>query len=222
MLPNRIQDLMEMHPQVLWGFTTTSGSVYETDFSAAVVLAVPYAERISVLEYRHEKYEKLVDTAKEKAEILRSALAWALRREGASVAMPSAVQTNEESLEAPLSFKDAAVRSGLGWIGKNGVLITPQYGPHVYLTALVTDALLPVKEAITKSFCPQGCTACIDACPCGALKGRRWEMGLPRRELIDYHKCNERRSRFIGMLGRKHPCGLCLIACPIGSNALFK
>ena len=69
------------------------------------------------------------------------------------------------------SFKKAAVAAGLGSIGKNTMLITPQYGPRLRLVAVVTNAPLtcanPEQKTI-RDIC-KGCNVCIDACPVEAL-----------------------------------------------------
>ena len=60
------------------------------------------------------------------------------------------------------------------------------------------------------------CVLCVEACPCKALHGVRWNASKQRSELIDYHRCNRMRSSFIPELGRKHACGRCFAACPFG------
>ena len=69
-----------------------------------------------------------------------------------------------------LSHKHAAVAAGLGVMGKNTLLITPQYGNRVNLVSLITDLdILP--DPLNKSkLCPDGCRLCLDACPSGALR----------------------------------------------------
>ena len=53
--------------------------------------------------------------------------------------IPPVAQSNEADLEAPFSFKFAAVNAGLGWIGKNDVVITEKYGPRVRLSAILIN-----------------------------------------------------------------------------------
>ena len=64
----------------------------------------------------------------------------------------------------------------------------------------------------------KGCGLCVEACPCKALHGVRWDASKQRSELIDYQRCNRMRSSFIPKLGRKHACGRCLAACPFGKK----
>lgn len=67
-----------------------------------------------------------------------------------------------------LSQKKMAQLAGLGPIGKNSLIVNPKYGPWIRLQSILTDApLIPDKE-YTTDLC-KDCTACIDACPTGAL-----------------------------------------------------
>lgn len=69
---------------------------------------------------------------------------------------------------AILPLKLAAVRAGLGWQGKNSLLITRQYGSFLALGGIVTDAPLGYDAGSEEDRC-RGCHACRDACPTGAL-----------------------------------------------------
>ena len=65
---------------------------------------------------------------------------------------------------SPLPHKAVACRAGLGWIGKNNLLTTPDFGGAVRLCTVVTDAPLPTAEPILSSRCGS-CRVCVDACP---------------------------------------------------------
>ena len=67
-----------------------------------------------------------------------------------------------------LSFKHAAVSCGMGEIGKNNLLLTPEFGPHQRLCAIVTEAELEPDPRQDLGLC-NGCRKCVDACPSGAL-----------------------------------------------------
>jgi epoxyqueuosine reductase len=80
---------------------------------------------------------------------------------------------------APVLERTWAQRSGLGWVGKNGNLITKQTGSFYFIATLITDLELEYDDPFAKDFCGS-CTKCIDACPTEAI--------LPGR-VVDGSKC---------------------------------
>lgn len=80
---------------------------------------------------------------------------------------------------APVLERAWAVRSGLGWIGKNGNLITRNAGSFFFIATLITDLSLEPDDPFAKDYCGS-CTKCIDSCPTEAI--------LPNKE-IDGSRC---------------------------------
>jgi epoxyqueuosine reductase len=80
---------------------------------------------------------------------------------------------------APVLERAWAVKSGLGWVGKNGNLITKQQGSFFFIATLIVDLPLQPDDAFAKDFCGT-CTRCIDACPTDAI--------LPNK-VVDGGKC---------------------------------
>jgi epoxyqueuosine reductase len=68
---------------------------------------------------------------------------------------------------SPIMEKAWAVRSGLGWQGKNGVVITPTGGSFIFLGEIITDLTLTPDHPIA-DHCGR-CRRCVDACPTGAI-----------------------------------------------------
>lgn len=69
---------------------------------------------------------------------------------------------------APVLERSWAVRSGAGWIGRNGNLITKHQGSYFFIATLITDLDLIADDAFAKDYCGT-CTKCIDACPTNAI-----------------------------------------------------
>lgn len=80
---------------------------------------------------------------------------------------------------APVLERAWALRSGLGWVGKNGNLINKQNGSYFFIATLITDLELAYDDPFAKDFCGT-CTKCIDACPTEAI--------LPGK-VVDGSKC---------------------------------
>ena len=76
---------------------------------------------------------------------------------------------------SPLMEKKWAMRSGLGWIGKNTNLITRDFGSWIFLSEIIIDKILEVDDFFDMDLCGT-CTACIDHCPTDIDRaGRRSE-----------------------------------------------
>jgi len=69
---------------------------------------------------------------------------------------------------APVLERTWAVRSGLGWIGKNGNLINKQSGSFFFIATLIVDLELISDDPFARDFCGS-CRRCIDACPTDAI-----------------------------------------------------
>ena len=70
---------------------------------------------------------------------------------------------------APVLERTWAVKSGLGWIGKNGNLITKMQGSFLFIATLIVDVELVYDDPFTKDYCGT-CTKCIDYCPTDAIE----------------------------------------------------
>lgn len=212
-----IRRLFSEYPQVIYGFTDIAYSPYADAYKSALVFAAPYGEQLTVETYSEEKFEKGIQDARKTVEDILTQLKKVLDAQGVKYLVPPVAQSSEEALAAPFSFKFAAVNAGLGWIGKNDVVITLKYGPRVRLSAVLIDSPFVYGDRITASNCPENCRKCVDACPHKALRDVRWNIGSLRDDIIDYRLCNEKRSSYVKTHGRKHACGLCMAACPFGT-----
>ena len=216
MIERKICDIFSEYSEVIYGFADIAYSRYADNYKSVLVFAVPYSEQLTLKTYSEEKFEKGIQDAKRVLEGILVRLTKMLDECKAKYYIPPVAQSSEEDLEAPFSFKFAAVNAGLGWIGKNDVVITKKYGPRVRLSAVLIDEQFSYGDKILESRCPESCQRCVDACPHKALHNVQWNISLLRRDIIDYKLCNEKRSQYIKEHGRKNACGFCMAACPFG------
>jgi len=113
------------------------------------------------------------------------------------------------------SNKMAASLSGLGWIGKSCLLITPDRGPRVRWGTILTDASLEAGTPM-KEKCGE-CTECVEACPAQAFTGKAFAPSESReiRMIVKRHtQFVSAREKNIG----KSVCGVCVHICPFGKE----
>ena len=115
---------------------------------------------------------------------------------------------------APVLERAFAAKSGLGWIGKNTMLINSDAGSWFFLAELFTDLPLPVDTAQTTKHCGS-CTACLDICPTDAFAG---PFELDARKCISYLTIELKGSIPIDLRAkignRVFGCDDCQLVCP--------
>jgi len=116
---------------------------------------------------------------------------------------------------APVLERSWATKSGLGWIGKNGNLITRHSGSFFFIATLIVDLELCYDDPNVKDYCGS-CTRCIDACPTGAIMPDKTINGSQcisyfTIELKDLMIPEEVKGKFDNwMFG----CDICQDVCP--------
>ena len=110
-----------------------------------------------------------------------------------------------------LSHKHVAKAAGLGWIGRNNLLVNERFGARIRLLTLLTN--LPMETDAPSSSGCGSCRACLSVCPAGAIK--------ERPEDFDHRRCFEQLKVFSKTLRMSHHiCGVCIRACR-GRGASF-
>jgi epoxyqueuosine reductase len=139
---------------------------------------------------------------------LRELQRWIGEQVGREVAGKAYVDTG------PILERDLARRAGLGWFGKNTMLINPRIGSFCFLGTLLVALELVPDEPFDADRCGS-CTRCLDACPTGALTGPR-EMDA--RRCISYLTIEQKGAipeELRSAVGEwVYGCDVCQSCCP--------
>ncbi|UCG70060.1 MAG: epoxyqueuosine reductase [Thermoplasmata archaeon] len=125
----------------------------------------------------------------------------------------------EKTLSVEFSHKIAATRSGLGWIGKSALFVSPKFGPQLRLVTILTDKELDTGQPVKSSICGH-CDICVQKCPAQAIIGKNWSVGMEREDIYDAHKCRSTAKELAqNRIGKDEViCGICIAVCPIGKK----
>ena len=205
-------------------------------YRAAVCAAV----RLPVAVFEHittgptQVYDNVYQTANRLLDEIAFKTAVFLQGRGfSSLPVPASQLTDKKGLYGAVSHKAVGRMAGLGWQGKNLLLITPRYGSRVRLVTVLTKAPL-VFDVPLENRCG-ACVECVNACPAGAIKGvNTKDHYKTRNQAVDMERCYSQLKEFSIMLetcadkGAPPPenpafhgliCGICIKACPFGRYA---
>ena len=99
-----------------------------------------------------------------------------------------------------LPHKTIACLAGIGWIGKNDLLITKNFGCALSICTVLTDMLLPTEQT-TQMLSQCGlCSKCKSICPTNSIHGVEWKLGIQREDLLNVFQCKT--------------CLKCMTICP--------
>ena len=190
-------------------------SVGITLFHAIVDQIYRRPDRAVATSYRSHCY----DVINARLDQITSRVASLLQDRGFRVfPVPASKRVDDERICAIFSHKLSAHLAGLGWIGKNCLLITPDMGPRVRWATVLTDAPLKATGAPMPERCGD-CRECVDICPVRGFTGKPFSMDEPREARFDAGKCD----RYFSSMKNRDPetavCGLCLHICPYGRKS---
>ncbi|MFH0801265.1 MAG: reductive dehalogenase domain-containing protein [bacterium] len=135
-------------------------------------------------------------------------VAASLQKEGwQALPIPASQIVDWDKQRGHLSHKKVAVAAGLGRLGRNNLLVTPEYGSRVRLVSILTDKPLGITTAPDGAISECGnCRRCMNTCPAQAIK--------ERPEDFDHLACYEQLKAFrkAGYTSQ-FICGICVRAC---------
>ena len=124
---------------------------------------------------------------------------------GQALPIPASKLMDRYPALAHLSHREIAHKAGLGWRGKNNLLVNPIYGSRLRLATVLTDLELPPDTELTDGC--GGCHACAKHCPACAIGDTPEDFNLdPCRELLIRFSKENHLGHMI--------CGFCLNWCP--------
>lgn len=120
---------------------------------------------------------------------------------------------------APILEKAWARQAGLGWQGRNSLIINSRFGSFFFLGILIVDTELEFDKPFEADHCGE-CRLCVDACPTGAITGRGT---IDARKCISYLTVENKDSIPLEFSekfgGRIFGCDICQEVCPWNKNA---
>jgi len=132
-------------------------------------------------------------------------IAIAIQNEGYNaLPVPASQIIDWQAQTAHLSHKMTALRAGIGWIGRNNLLVHPEYGSKIRLATILTDMPMETDSPV-ENDCGE-CRKCIDICPASAIREshREWNKAACLEKLKYFAKAHN-----VG----QYICGLCVKVC---------
>ena len=199
-----IQELAKKEGALLFGVSASPGLLesLKTPWARSVlVLGMPVKDRRLVEGIKYPCWEKPLQFIDLVLNQICYKLALLLRDRGLN---SSVLPSSSEKIDLRFFVLDA----GLGSKGKNGLILTPEFGPRVRFAGVVTNLELESTGPVEEDLCGE-CTSCIDACPVGALTAG----GFDSQKCNEFNQKTEAQTR---KLFKK--CTRCTDACPIGAK----
>lgn len=121
---------------------------------------------------------------------------------------------------SPINEKDAAYKAGLGFIGKNELLINNKYGSYVFIAELLFTKRLEEKLKTGKASC-SGCDACVKACPTKALDMCTFQREKCVSAISQKKSKSDVEKKLLYDTKTVWGCDICQTVCPHNRNAQY-
>ena len=172
-------------------------SILPTDIVEGYSCAILFGKALSkdyirTLRAGQEPKKKEVINTEQKMDALAVKLADLLESEG--------YKSTAKLKFGKLPHKTVALRTGMGFIGKNNLLVTTQFGCAQMLGKVLTTAPFITMSKIPKEPQCGDCNICVNICPTNALLGKTWSVTTTRDEIMTRKLCNI--------------CLKCMVWCP--------
>jgi epoxyqueuosine reductase QueG len=189
-------------------------------WAVSIGLEIPKAVLASIQDKPTPLYKSAYQTANQILDTIAFKTALILQRDGFdSLPIPASQVLDQKNWLGAISHKAIARMAGLGWQGKNLLLITPQFGSRVRLATVLTSAPL-TNDTPIRNRCGS-CTNCQEACPAQAIKGvGTRDHYKDREEALFLDRCAEKLVRDFVVLPEigTEICGICIKVCPFSKK----
>ena len=194
------------------GFAAIGVAQYDAKYTFEPYLGQEVGDRIIILifEQNWERTQEIPSRASERSvfyhytDMMEQALPLA------DSLIQSGYRAHVHDTEGRVAAIPYAVEAGLGQLGLNGQLLTPQAGSRCRLMVINTDAPLPLDQP--RDFGIHGicdrCEACIERCPSGAIPRHRASHRGVTKTKIDTSRC-------LPIVAQTHGCAVCMKVCPV-------
>ena len=188
--------------------------------AVSIAVSLPRAVFEPIVERPTPLYASVYQTANRVLDDIAFTASKLLQKDGyRSLPVPASQVLDRKNWRGAISHKAVARMAGIGWQGKNLLLITSRFGSRVRLATILTEAPLHVDGPVPNR-CGK-CNRCRDACPVNAIRGvNTTDHYSSRNEAMHFSRCVEKLTvEFAGLPGIEKPiCGICINACPFGQK----
>ena len=196
----RVEDLVEkIHPEI-------RQKARDLPFAISIGIEVQEAVMDTLTDRPNEIYKAHYKAINARLDDITFRLAQAISgMDGQSLPIPASKVLTRYPMIGHLNHREYAFKSGIGWRGKNNLLIHPEFGGRIRLATVLTDLILEPDRPL-ETDCGE-CRSCGSRCPSGAIGESPEDFDLDKcRAQVTYFSRDNNFGHLI--------CGLCLNCCP--------